>query len=82
MVMDRHQRRGPPSEPSEHPPDLKFVADMDVFTILARRMHEMSAGLIRLLPQFGIALLVLLLTYAASKFARRIAEKRLSLPVR
>jgi small conductance mechanosensitive channel len=50
---------------------------MDVVTILLRRIQEMGAELIRLLPQLGIALIVLIVTLIAAKFARRIAEKLL-----
>jgi small-conductance mechanosensitive channel len=50
---------------------------MDVVTILLRRVQEMGAELIRLLPQLCIALLVITVTMVAAKFARRIAEKLL-----
>lgn len=50
---------------------------MDVVTILLRRLQEMGAELIRLLPQLGIALFVVICTLIAAKFARRIAEKLL-----
>lgn len=50
---------------------------MDVVTILLRRVQEMGAELIRLLPQLGIALLIVIITLVAAKFARRIAEKLL-----
>ncbi len=50
---------------------------MDVVTILVGRIQEMGAGLIRLLPQFGIAILVLVITFIVAKFARRIAERLL-----
>lgn len=51
---------------------------MDLVRILWGRLHEMAAGLIRLLPQLAIALVVLLVTWAAAKFARRIAERLLN----
>ena len=50
---------------------------MDVVTILLRRVQEMGAELIRLLPQLGIALLIIVATYVVAKFARRIAERLL-----
>lgn len=50
---------------------------MDVVTILLRRVQEMGAELVRLLPQLGIALLVIIVTLVAAKFARRIAERLL-----
>lgn len=50
---------------------------MDIVTILLRRVQEMGAELIRLLPQLCIALLVIIVTVIAAKFARRIAEKLL-----
>jgi small-conductance mechanosensitive channel len=51
---------------------------MDLVRILWGRLHEMAAGLIRLLPQLAIAVVVLLVTWAAAKFARRIAERLLN----
>lgn len=50
---------------------------MNIVTILLRRVQEMGAELIRLLPQLCIALLVIIVTVIAAKFARRIAEKLL-----
>ncbi|MFV0623023.1 mechanosensitive ion channel family protein [Sphingomonas sp. ac-8] len=48
---------------------------MDLFRILLGRLHEMAAGLVRMLPQMAIAAVVLLVTWAVAKFARRIAER-------
>lgn len=53
---------------------------MDDATILLRRVHEMSAELIRLLPELGIALIVIIATSVVAKFARRIAEMLLRRP--
>lgn len=50
---------------------------MDVVNILFRRVQEMTADLIRLLPQLTIALVVLIATFILAKFARRIAERLL-----
>lgn len=80
VVIEQHQRLGPPSRPPEHTLSLTSVSLMDAFTVIARRVHEMSAastGSCR-----SSALLTLVLTYTASKFAPRIAEKLLPLPVR
>ena len=43
---------------------------MDVVNILVERVQEMVAGFIRMLPQFALALLVLLLTWGAAKLMR------------
>lgn len=51
---------------------------MDVVSILFRRLREMAAELIRLLPQLSIALVVLVVTFILAKFARRIAERLLA----
>lgn len=48
---------------------------MDLVRILFGRLNEMAAGLVRMLPQMAIALVVLLVTWAVAKFARRIAER-------
>jgi small conductance mechanosensitive channel len=50
---------------------------MNVVNILFRRINEMAAEFIRLLPQLSIALVVLLVTFVIAKFARRIAERLL-----
>lgn len=51
---------------------------MDVVAILFRRLNEMSADAIRLLPQLSIAAVVMVATFIMAKFARRIAEKLLN----
>ncbi|MBG6119879.1 MULTISPECIES: mechanosensitive ion channel family protein [unclassified Sphingobium] len=50
---------------------------MDLVEILVNRLQQMLADFIRVLPQLGIALVVLMLTWLAAKFARRIAERLL-----
>lgn len=50
---------------------------MNVVNILFRRVNEMAAGFIRLLPQLSIAFVVLLVTFVLAKFARRAAERLL-----
>jgi len=50
---------------------------MSVTHILADRLQQMLADFIRVLPQMGIATLVLCLTWLAAKFARHIAERLL-----
>lgn len=50
---------------------------MDVVNILVDRLQQMLADFIRVLPQLGIALVVLCLTWLAAKFARRITERLL-----
>lgn len=50
---------------------------MNVVNILFRRLNEMAADFIRLLPQLSIALVVLVATFIVAKFARRIAERLL-----
>lgn len=50
---------------------------MDVVTILFRRINEMAADFIRLLPQLSIAAIVLLVTLGLAKFARRFADRLL-----
>lgn len=50
---------------------------MDVVNILWRRVDEMAAGFVRLLPQLAIAFVVLLATATVARFARRIAERLL-----
>ncbi|TVV77357.1 mechanosensitive ion channel family protein [Sphingomonas solaris] len=51
---------------------------MDIATILLRRIRDMGTELVRILPQLGIALLLLVVTYFAARSARRIAERLLS----
>lgn len=43
---------------------------MDILNILIERVQEMIAGLVRMLPQFAIAALVLLLTWGAAALVR------------
>lgn len=50
---------------------------MDILNILLLRVREMGAELIRLLPQFAIALVLLTFTFILAKFARNIAERLL-----
>ncbi len=50
---------------------------MDLFDILIGRINEMAAGFVRALPQLGIALLVVLVTWIAAKAARRLLERML-----
>lgn len=50
---------------------------MNVVNILADRLQQMLADFIRVLPQMGIAILVLCLTWLAARFARRITERLL-----
>jgi small-conductance mechanosensitive channel len=50
---------------------------MDLINILVDRLREMLAGFIRITPQLAIGLLVLLVTWVAAKFARRIADRLL-----
>ena len=51
---------------------------MNLLNILIHRLREMVAEFIRILPQLGIALLILFATWFAAKFARRIADRLLS----
>ena len=51
---------------------------MDILAILLRRVQDMGTEFIRILPQLGIALLLLLITFFVAKSARRIAERLLS----
>ena len=51
---------------------------MDFLNILLRRIHDMTADLIRILPQLGIAVVLLVITFFAAKSARKIAERLLS----
>ena len=50
---------------------------MDLLNILVHRLREMTADFIRILPQLAIGVVVLLLTWVAAKFARRIADRLL-----
>ena len=43
---------------------------MDLVTILIERVNEMVAGFIRMLPQFGLALVVLLGTWGVAHLVR------------
>ncbi|MGF1550177.1 MAG: mechanosensitive ion channel family protein [Sphingomonadaceae bacterium] len=51
---------------------------MDMIAILVDRIEEMATGLIRALPQFAIALVVLIVTWLAAKLARRLAAKAMA----
>ena len=51
---------------------------MNLVSILLHRLREMVAEFIRTLPQLGIAMVILLATWFAAKFARRIADRLLS----
>ena len=51
---------------------------MNLVNILLHRLREMLAEFIRILPQLGIAMVILLATWFAAKFARRIADRLLS----
>lgn len=51
---------------------------MNFLNILIQRLQEMVADFIRILPQLAIAAVVLLVTWAVAKFARRIAERLLA----
>lgn len=51
---------------------------MNVLSILLRRLQEMAAEFIRLLPQLSIAAAVLAATFILAKFARSFAERLLS----
>ena len=48
---------------------------MDFLDIFLDRTKELLTGLIRVLPQLGIALFVLLLTWIAARIARRIVDR-------
>ncbi|ODP38924.1 mechanosensitive ion channel family protein [Sphingomonas leidyi] len=50
---------------------------MDLVNILGQRLREMLAEFIRIMPQLAIGLLILLVTWIAAKFARRIADRLL-----
>jgi len=50
---------------------------MDLFDILIDRVNEMTAGFVRTLPQLGIALLVILITWIVAKGARRLLDRML-----
>ena len=50
---------------------------MDLFDILVDRVNEMMAGFVRALPQLGIALLVILITWIVAKGARRLLDRML-----
>lgn len=47
---------------------------MDFLDILVDRINEMVAGFVRMLPQLGIALLVVLITWLIAKAARRVLD--------
>ena len=51
---------------------------MNLVSILLHRLREMLAEFIRILPQLGIAMVILLATWFAAKFARRVADRLLS----
>ena len=48
---------------------------MDLFEILVGRINEMVAGFVRVLPQLGIALIVVLITWIIAKTARRLLNR-------
>ena len=51
---------------------------MDIVAILLHRIQSMGTDFVRILPQLGIALLLLVATFFIAKSARRIAERLLS----
>lgn len=51
---------------------------MDVLEILRDRLNELVAGFIRILPQLGIALLVILLTWIVARLSRRVLDRLLA----
>ncbi|RYD88589.1 MAG: hypothetical protein EOP61_33270, partial [Sphingomonadales bacterium] len=60
------------------PRDIAQGIIVDVVTILLRRVNEMSADFIGLLPQLSIAVIVLIMTFIGAKFARRLADRLLA----
>ncbi|OWK28539.1 mechanosensitive ion channel family protein [Sphingomonas mucosissima] len=50
---------------------------MDVIKILFRRVQELAAEFIRLLPQLSIAIIVIAATFILARFARHFAERLL-----
>ncbi len=48
---------------------------MDFLEILIDRVNEMVAGFVRILPQLGIALVVVVITWAIAKAARRLLDR-------
>ena len=50
------------------------VPDVDPIATLRDQLGEMAEGLIRTLPNFAIALVILLLTWLVAKFASRLAD--------
>ena len=48
---------------------------MDLVEILIERVQEMLAGFIRTLPQFGLAFLVLLVTWALAHVIRNVTGR-------
>lgn len=48
---------------------------MDFLKILIDRVNEMVAGFVRILPQLGIALLVVIITWVIAKAARRLLDR-------
>lgn len=50
---------------------------MDLLAILLGRVNEMIADFIRVLPQLGIALLVIVVTWMVAKVARRLLDRTL-----
>lgn len=48
---------------------------MDFFEILADRVNELAAAFVRVLPQLGIAFLVVVVTMVAAKTARRLLAR-------
>lgn len=51
---------------------------MNLVNILTVRLQEMAAGVIRILPQLGIGIIVLLATWIFARFARKIADRLLA----
>ncbi len=51
---------------------------MDFFDILFDRVNEMMAGFVRVLPQLGIAFLVVIVTWGVAKAARRLLTRVLA----
>ena len=54
-----------------------YVDSMNLVNILVHRLQELVAAFVRILPQLAIGVIVLLITWTAAKFARRIADRLL-----
>lgn len=53
------------------------IEPMDLFDILIDRLNELGIAFVRILPQLGIAAAVLLVTWAITRIAHRIAHRLL-----